>query len=197
MSYSTRFCSVKSQIKRFFALNKKIIVCAIVIFIVGALSGIFSCLRAVDGEFEQIPAKDADIAGARVFFYSLLALIVCYALILISGSSNKTALLAIIPFFLDGFLLGRYACALLGRYSTLGLLNLLFAYLPFFVATLVCFVLSMIAVMQPNCANTAKSGILKQSFIDVLKIFGINIAISFVLFVLIGAIYGVVVVEVY
>lgn len=197
MIYSTRFSGVKSQIKRFFSGNKKIIVCSLVIFFIGVLSGIFSCFRAVGGEFEQVLAKDADVGGARVFFFSMLALIGCYALILISGASNKTVLLCIIPFFLDGFFLGRYACALIGRYGALGVANLVFAYLPFFIATLACFVLSTIAVMQSGCVDNAKSGILKQSFVDTLKILGINVVISFVLFVLIGAIYGVIVVEVY
>lgn len=183
--------------KRFFAGNKKIIVCSIVIFLMGVLSGVFSCLRAVGGEFEEVLAKDADLGGARVFFFSILALCGCYALILISGASNKVVLLSIIPFFLDGFFLGRYACALIGRYGALGVANLLFAYLPFFIATLVCFILSTIAVMQSSCANNSKSGILKQSFVDTLKLFGINVAISFVLFILVGAIYGVIVVEVY
>lgn len=163
----------------------------------GIIVGAVSAWRAVGGEFEEVLPKDADTGGARVFFFSTLALIGCYGVILLSGINNKTVFLAIIPVFLLGFFFGRYSAALIGRFGALGIANLVFAYAPFFICTFVCFVLSTIAVMSTNCAKTAISSNLKPSFVDTLKLFGINVAIGFVLFVLIGSIYGVIIVTVY
>lgn len=197
MTNSSRLCSLKFALKSFLSKNKKIIVCSLIVFVLGIIVGAVSAWRAVGGEFEEVLPKDAETGGARVFFFSTLALVVCYGLILISGINNKTVFLAIIPVFLAGFFFGRYATALIGRFGALGIANLIFAYAPFFICTFVCFLLSTIAVMNADCAKTAISGNLKPSFVDTLKLFGINVAISFVLFVLIGSIYGIIIVTVY
>lgn len=197
MTNSSRLCSLKSALKSFLSKNKKIIVCSLIVFVLGIIVGAVSAWRAVGGEFEEVLPKDAETGGARVFFFSTLALVVCYGLILISGINNKTVFLAIIPVFLAGFFFGRYATALIGRFGALGIANLIFAYAPFFICTFVCFLLSTIAVMNADCAKTAISSNLKPSFVDTLKLFGINVAISFVLFVLIGSIYGIIIVTVY
>lgn len=196
MGYSARTSQIKSSIITFFKANKKLVVCVSILFLLGVIVGVASALRAVGGEFEEVFAKDAETGGVRVFFISALWLIGGYALILISGVSDKTVFLLIFPFFILGYLLGRYACALIGRYSTLGLINLLFAYLPFCLVTFVCFLLSASAVLRSGCADRCSST-LKASFVDTLKLAGINIVIGFFLFVLIGSIYGVIIVEVY
>lgn len=197
MTNSSRLCAFKSALKSFLSKNKKIIICSLIVFALGIIVGAVSAWRAVGGEFEEVLPKDADTGGARVFFFSTLALIGCYGVILLSGINNKTVFLAIIPVFLLGFFFGRYSAALIGRFGALGIVNLVFAYAPFFICTFVCFVLSTIAVMNVDCAKTAISSNLKPSFVDTLKLFGINVAIGFVLFVLIGSIYGVIIVTVY
>ena len=197
MTNSSRLCAFKSALKSFLSKNKKIIICSLIVFALGIIVGAVSAWRAVGGEFEEVLPKDADTGGARVFFFSTLALIGCYGVILLSGINNKTVFLAIIPVFLLGFFFGRYSVALIGRFGALGIANLVFAYAPFFICTFVCFVLSTIAVMNTDCAKTAISSNLKPSFVDTLKLFGINVAIGFVLFVLIGSIYGVIIVTVY
>lgn len=197
MTNSSRLCAFKSALKGFLSKNKKIIICSLIVFALGIIVGAVSAWRAVGGEFEEVLPKDADTGGARVFFFSTLALIGCYGVILLSGINNKTVFLAIIPVFLLGFFFGRYSAALIGRFGALGIVNLVFAYAPFFICTFVCFVLSTIAVMNADCAKTAISSSLKPSFVDTLKLFGINVAIGFVLFVLIGSIYGVIIVTVY
>ncbi len=197
MTNSSRLCAFKSALKSFLSKNKKIIICSLIVFALGIIVGAVSAWRAVGGEFEEVLPKDADTGGARVFFFSTLALIGCYGVILLSGINNKTVFLSIIPIFLLGFFFGRYSAALIGRFGALGIVNLVFAYAPFFICTFVCFVLSMIAVMTTDCAKTAISSSLKPSFVDTLKLFGINVAINFVLFVLIGSIYGVIIVTVY
>ena len=197
MTNSSRLCAFKSALKSFLSKNKKIIICSLIVFALGIIVGAVTAWRAVGGEFEEVLPKDADTGGARVFFFSTLALIGCYGVILLSGINNKTVFLAIIPVFLLGFFFGRYSAALIGRFGALGIVNLVFAYAPFFICTFVCFVLSTIAVMSTDCAKTAISSNLKPSFVDTLKLFGINVAIGFVLFVLIGSIYGVIIVTVY
>ena len=197
MTNSSRLCAFKSALKSFLSKNKKIIICSLIVFALGIIVGAVSAWRAVGGEFEEVLPKDADTGGARVFFFSTLALIGCYGVILLSGINNKTVFFAIIPVFLLGFFFGRYSAALIGRFGALGIVNLVFAYAPFFICTFVCFVLSTIAVMNIDCAKTAISSSLKPSFVDTLKLFGINVAIGFVLFVLIGSIYGVIIVTVY
>lgn len=197
MAGSARLCSIKSALRDFFSKNKKVVICSCVIFLLGIVVGAVSAWRAVGGEFEEVLPKDADTGGVRVFFFSSLALVGCYGLILVSGINNKTVFLAIVPVFLVGFFLGRYATALVGRFGSLGIVNLIFAYAPFFICTFVCFVLSTIAVVSADCAKTALNCNLKPSFVDTLKLFGINVLIGFVLFVIVGSIYGVIVVSVY
>ncbi len=197
MTNSSLLCAFKSALKSFLSKNKKIIICSLVVFVLGIIVGAVSAWRAVGGEFEEVLPKDADTGGARVFFFSTLALVGCYGVILVSGINDKTVFLAIIPVFLLGFFFGRYVTALVGRFGSLGIANLMFAYAPFFICTFVCFLLSTVAVMNADCAKTAISSNLKPSFVDTLKLFGINVAISFVLFVLIGSIYGVIIVTVY
>lgn len=197
MAGSSRMCAIKSAFRSFFAKNKKVIICSCVIFVLGIVVGAVSAWRAVGGEFEEVLPKDAETGGARVFFFSTLALIGCYALVLLSGINEKTVFLAIIPIFLAGFFLGRYSAALIGRFGALGVANLIFAYIPFFLCTFVCLSLSTVAVMSTDCAKTALTSNLKLSFVDTLKLFGINVLIGFVLFVLIGSIYGVIIVSVY
>lgn len=197
MTNSSRLFAFKSALKSFLSKNKKIIICSLIVFVLGIIVGAVSAWRAVGGEFEEVLPKDADTGGARVFFFSTLALIGCYGVILLSGINNKTVFLAIIPVFVLGFFFGRYLAALAGRFGSLGIANLVFAYAPFFICTFVCFVLSTVAVINADCAKTAISSNLKPSFVDTLKLFGINVAIGFVLFVLIGSIYGVIIVTVY
>lgn len=197
MTNSSRLCSLKSALKSFWSKNKKIIICSLIVFTLGITVGAISAVRAVGGEFEQVLPKDAETGGARVFFFSMLALIGCYGVILVSGVNNKTVFLSVIPFFLLGFFTGRYSAALLCRYGSLGVINLIFAYLPFFLCTLACFTLSTIAVMRCDCAGEALNGTLKSSFVDTLKLLGINVGVSFVLFVIFGSIYGVIIVTVY
>ncbi len=162
----------------------------------GIVVGVISAFRAVgeDG-FERVARADMEFAAAKVFFYALLALLGCYAIFLIGGINSKTIFLIIIPFFALGFILGEYSVALIARYQTTGLIDLLAIYLPFFLCTFCCFLLCAASQVAPDC-ECCSSG-LKPSFVQTLKIFGINIAIAFVLFIIVGSIFGVIVVSLY
>lgn len=196
MQGSLRTKSVLSAIKRFVSENKKVLICAAIIFALGITVGVISAFRAVgeDG-FERVARADMEFSSAKVFFVSLLALFCCYAVFLLSGINAKTIFLIVIPFFALGFVAGEYSVALIARYETTGLVNLLLIYLPFFLGTFCCFVLCAVIAAAPDCA-CCKTG-LKPSFVQTLKVFGVNVALAFVLFVIVGAIFKVIVVSLY
>ncbi len=196
MRVSLRTKSIISALKTFVSDNKKVIVCASIIFVLGIIVGIFSAFRSVgkDG-FDRVARADMEFGAVKVFFISLLALVGCYAVFLIAGINDKTVFLIVLPFFALGFATGWYSVALIGRYETSGLVNLLLIYLPFFICTFCCFVLCATVTVAPDCG--CKNGTLKPSFVNTLKIFAINVAIAFLLFIIIGSIFKVIVVTLY
>lgn len=196
MQGSLRVKSVLSAIKSFVSDNKKVIICATIIFALGITVGVISAFGAVgDDGFERVARADMEFSSAKVFFVSLLALLGCYVVFLLSGINAKTIFLIVIPFFALGFVTGEYSVALIARYETTGLVNLLLIYLPFFFCTFCCFVLCAVIAAAPDCA-CCKMG-LKPSFVQTVKVFGANVAIAFVLFIIIGAIFKVIVVSLY
>lgn len=196
MQGSLRVKSVLSAIKSFVSDNKKVIICATIIFALGITVGVISAFGAVgDDGFERVARADMEFSSAKVFFVSLLALLGCYVVFLLSGINAKTIFLIVIPFFALGFVTGEYSVALIARYETTGLVNLLLIYLPFFLCTFCCFVLCAVIAAAPACA-CCKTG-LKPSFVQTVKVFGANVAIAFVLFIIIGAIFKVIVVSLY
>ncbi len=196
MRGSLRTKSIISALKTFVSDNKKVIVCASIIFVLGIIVGIFSAFRSVgkDG-FDRVARADMEFGAVKVFFISLLALVGCYAVFLLAGINDKTVFLIVLPFFALGFATGWYSVALIGRYETSGLVNLLLIYLPFFICTFCCFVLCATVTVAPDCG--CKNGTLKPSFVNTLKIFAINVAIAFLLFIIIGSIFKVIVVTLY
>ena len=196
MQGSLRVKSVLSAIKSFVSDNKKVIICATLIFALGITVGVISAIGAVgDDGFERVARADMEFSSAKVFFVSLLALLGCYVVFLLSGINAKTIFLIVIPFFALGFVTGEYSVALIARYETTGLLNLLLIYLPFFLCTFCCFVLCAVIAAAPDCA-CGKTG-LKPSFVQTVKVFGANVAIAFVFFLIIGAVFKVIVVSLY
>ena len=196
MQGSLRVKSVLSAIKSFVSDNKKVIICATIIFALGITVGVISAFGAVgDDGFERVARADMEFSSAKIFFVSLLALLGCYVVFLLSGINAKTIFLIVIPFVVLGFVTGEYSVALIARYETTGLLNLLLIYLPFFLCTFCCFVLCAVIAAAPDCA-CCKTG-LKPSFVQTVKVFGANVAIAFVFFFIIGAVFQVIVVSLY
>ena len=133
MQGSLRVKSVLSAIKSFVSDNKKVIICATIIFALGITVGVISAFGAVgDDGFERVARADMEFSSAKVFFVSLLALLGCYVVFLLSGINAKTIFLIVIPFFALGFVTGEYSVALIARYETTGLVNLL-AVFPLYV----------------------------------------------------------------
>lgn len=165
-------------------------------FAIGIAVGIISAIRSVDGDFERIARADMSFSSAKVFFISSLAVVGGYLILLLSGYNNKTVFLAVIPFVVLGFMCGQYSCILIARYESTGILNLLLVYLPFFLCTFVCFVFAACAILSASCTDCSSKSSLRPSFVTTLKIVGINLAISFVLMMIIGSIIGGVVIVV-
>ncbi len=180
-----------SNLREYFSNNKKILIAALVTVCLAIIVGVISSIRAVNGEFERVARVDMEFAGAKIFFLFSLLLAVSYVLIVASGASNKTVFIAIIPFFLLGFLIGKYSTCLIARYEFWGILNLLICYLPFFLASLVLFVIAASNVLSSCVSNKTENG-LKPYLLPTLKLFGINVAIGLVLFLIIGSFFGVI-----
>lgn len=180
-----------SNLREYFSNNKKIVISALVTVCLAIIVGVISSIRAVNGEFERVARVDMEFAGAKIFFLSALLLAVSYALILVAGASNKTVFIAIIPFFLLGFLIGKYSTCLIARYEFWGILNLILCYLPFFLASLVLFVIAATNVLSACVSKQTENG-LKPYLLPTLKLFGINVGIGLVLFLIVGSFFGVI-----
>lgn len=185
-----RWRAFVSNLRGYFARNRRILISAFIVLAVGIIVGVISCIRAVNGEFERVARVDMEFSGAKIFFLSLLFLVVSYSLILIAGINKKTAFIAIIPFFALGFLIGKYSTCLIARYEFWGILNLLLCYLPFFIVTLIAFIIATVNVLTA-CQNPTENG-LKPYLIPTLKVFGLNVLAGIVFFLIIGSIFGVI-----
>ena len=188
---------ISSSLLTFFEKNKKVVISTTLLFVIGIIIGIVYAYRSVDGSFERVIRSEVETGAAKVFFISLLSIMGGYVIILISGINNKTVFLICIPFTVLGFFLGKYSCALVGRYEGFGVLNLVIIYLPFFLITFVLMAIATACVLSAGCTDYCEGSSLKPSFIRTLKIFGINCACSLVLFLIIGSMTGVIIVTLF
>lgn len=195
MQNAFRFRAVLSLVKSFFKDNKKVLFCTLIIFLLGIIVGVLSAFGAVSDGFERVARDEMEFANAKIFFVSILALLGAYIVFLLAGANSKTIFLVILPFFALGFIVGEYSTALVARYETTGVFNLLFVYLPFFIGTLICFLMCAVVSSSQDCSFNGYG--LKNSFVSTVKLFAINVAISLIFFLIIGSIFGVLVVELY
>lgn len=195
MQNAFRFRAVLSLVKSFFKDNKKVLICTLIIFLLGIIVGVLSAFGAVSDGFERVARDEMEFANAKIFFVSILALLGAYIVFLLAGANSKTIFLVILPFFALGFIVGEYSTALVARYETTGVFNLLFVYLPFFIGTLICFLMCAVVSSSQDCSCNGYG--LKNSFVSTAKLFAINVAISLIFFLIIGSIFGVLVVELY
>ena len=88
-----------------------------------------------------------------------------------------------------GYFFGKYMCLLVAVYGATGIVNLLVIYAPFFLVTF----LSM-TVAGARAARAVGCGRVRSSALVLLKVYGVNMAADFVIFVLVGAFVKVIVV---
>lgn len=187
---SMRSRAIISYLRTFFERHKKVIICTAALFVVGIVLGIVLAYKAVDGEFESVPRVDVETGSAKIFFFAILSLVGCYGVILIAGINDKTAILICVPFVVLGFVMGRFAIALIMRYDGFGVINLLFVYLPFFLATFALMLIASARVLSAACYEHCEGSTLKPSFVAALKLFGLNAAVALVCFAIVGSICG-------
>ena len=187
MSYSKKK-AILDALSCFVKDNLKVILCATALFAAGIIIGIITAYHAVGGEFEIVIRSEIETGSFKVFAIAVAALAGCYAVILVGGINKKTAILMCIPLALTGYFFGRYSVALVGRFESYGIVNLLLVYAPFFLASFACMTVACCVNLAPYCPQC--EGRLKPSFVKTLKIFGINAAVAFVFLLIIGAIIG-------
>ena len=168
-----------------------------VLFAIGIILGIILAYRAVDGAFERVPRVDAETGAGKVFFISILCLVGGYGVLLIAGINNKTVFLICVPFVTLGYFLGKYSCALIGRYEGFGVINFVVIYLPFFLITFVLMMIAAANILSAGCSDYCERSSLRPSFVRTLKILAINAGCSLVLFLIIGSITGVIIVALF
>lgn len=181
-------------IKDFLSANKKSALCFSILFFIGLVVGIVSAVNAVGGVFEKIPQCDIVFGAVKVFFYSALFLLIGYFLIAVASCVHGMSFLAVLPFIILGYFFGRYMAVLIGVYGGIGLINLIFIYIPFYIGAFVLFLIcACIALRQANmCA--CNNSILRPSVSTILKLLGLNILLNGIVFLLIGAMTDVIVV---
>ena len=181
-------------VKDFFATNTKSAVCFSIIFFIGIVVGIVSAVNAVDGVFEKIAQSEMVFGSVKVFFYSALFLMIGYFLFAIASCIRGMSFIAVLPFVVLGYLCGKYMTVLVGVYGGIGIINLIFIYIPFYIGAFVLFLIcACIALRQANICTCAGS-ILRPSVATVLKLFGFNVLLNVLIFLLIGAMVDVIVV---
>jgi hypothetical protein len=190
--------AVKSKsvyaIKDFLALHKKPVVCFSVLFFIGIIVGIVSAVNSVGGQFEKIAQNEIVFGAVKVFFFSAIGLLAGYIIFAVSSCMHGMSFLSVVPFIILGYICGKYVTVLVGVYGGIGLMNLIFIYIPFFIGSFIFFLVgASIALRQCNiCA--CNNSILRPSISTILKAFAINLLFNFVVFMLIGALTKVIIV---
>ncbi len=169
-----------------------------VTFCAGIVFGVVSAIRATNGEFERVARIDMEFGAAKVFFVSALALVGCYRVIVVAGLKVNTIFISIVPFFVIGFFMGEYATALIARYELMGVLNMIFVYIPLFCGSCTFLSCALCKVMSTPCGIVGCTSQQKQPlFLSLLKIFAMNVACNFVFVMIVGSIIGVILVSLY
>lgn len=200
MNLYPRLRTLSSNIRAFFHDNKKAVICFSVVFALGIVIGIVAAIETRRGVFERFEIEVIEYGAVRMFFLTSLILAGAYALIWIASSGSKVVFLAVIPFFALGFMFGEYMCVLVGCYGVIGVLNLIFIYLPFYIMTFLCLLVAASYILShPGCgaSGCGTPFKLKPPFIFLLKMYGINVAVNAVIFLIVGIFVKVIIVELF
>ncbi len=193
---NTKIKNLQYMLGDFVSSNKKTIICCLSLFLVGLVVGIVYTVSANGGEFEKISRSDMDFGAVKVFFYSSLLVAIGYFAVAIASVVRGLNFIAALPFPILGFIFGDYTTMLIGSYGGMGICNLLFVYMPFFLLTFgILTASSCVALRLSDVCECRKGALLRPSVSAVLKGYGINIVVNFVIFLIIGGIVKVIVVS--
>lgn len=185
----TNLRTAVSIVKDFCRNNKKSVISFCAVFVVGLIAGVFITVNAAGGEFEQVARADMELSAVKVFFTSSFMVAIGYAVILVSAAAPSLVFVGLAPFCVLGYYTGKYLCLLAACYGALGIVNLVIIYLPFFFLTMIFMIVAGVkAVTAVGCNK------MKNCLFSLLKIYGLNVGVDFVLFVIIGAFAKVIVV---
>lgn len=191
---NVRMKSAVFVIKDFLSAYKKTVICFSVLFVVGIIVGIVSAVNSVGGVFEKLSRNDMTFGAVKVFFFSSLFVVAGYGVVVISACIRGMSFLAVVPFAVLGFMTGNYLCVLVGVYGGVGIMNLIFVYTPFFLTTFLCLMIGGSIALGHSGKCDSKDKLLKPAVAVLLKALCVNIIISAVIFLLIGAVTKVVVI---
>ena len=181
-------------IKDFLSLHRKSVLCFAMLFFIGIVVGIVFAINAVGGEFEKITQNDMTFGAVKVFFYSAFFLLIGYTVVAISCCIHGMTFLAVLPFIVAGYFCGRYMTVLVGVYGGMGIMNLIFIYIPFYFGSFICLMVGACVALRQCNACASGNTLLRPSIAVLLKTFGLNILFNFIVFLLIGAVTKVIVV---
>ena len=179
---STRIRIIASIAKDFLRDNRKSVLSFSALFAVGLVAGIFITINAAGGEFERIARADMEFGAVKVFFTTSFMVLGGYAVLLLSAGAPALFFVGLGVFLVEGYYFGKYLCLLTAVYGSTGIVNVIVIYIPFFFVTFVCLV-----VAGARAAGAVRGNRMRCTALTLLKIYGINIACNFVIFVIVGS----------
>lgn len=185
----TGFRAAWGVVRDFCRDNRKSVISFCAVFVLGLIIGIFITIDSAGGEFERISRADMEFGSVKVFFTTSFMVLVGYGVLVLGAAAPALAFAGLAVFAVHGYYFGKYLCLLVGIYGVTGIVNIIFIYVPFFVFTLVCMIVAGVRAL-----NTVGCNRLKTAGLALLKIYGINMAFNFVIFVIVGAFTKVIVV---
>lgn len=197
-----------STAKIFIIENKKLVISCLSIFLVGLVFGIGATIIGCEGVFISVNTNDIVYGSFKMLFRFTLFELAAYMILLLSVVNFALSICAMSTFWFMGFFLGKYACVLVACFRISGILNLIFIYLPVFFIALIHMTVAIIKITRyKECSctnycynktvnNRGKNIItnLKPSVSNTIIIFGINVSFNFVIFIILGLLFPVIVV---
>ena len=181
--------AARGVVKDFLKENKKTVLSFGIVFALGIVIGIFVTISAAGGEFERVARADMEFGAVKVFFTTGFAVLLGYGVLLAAACAPAVAPVSLLSPAVLGYFFGKYMCLLVAVYGATGIVNLLVIYAPFFLVTF----LSM-TVAGARAARAVGCGRVRSSALVLLKVYGVNMAAGFAIFVLVGAFVKVIVV---
>ena len=176
---STGLRSALGIIKDFCRDNRKSVISFCALFALGIVIGIFITIDSAGGEFERISRADMEFGSVKVFFTTSFMVLAGYGVLLLGAGAPAFAVAGLVVFAVHGYYFGKYVCLLVAMYGATGVVNMIVVYIPFFLVTLVCMIVAGVRAL-----NTVGCNRFRTAGLALLKIYGLNIAVNFVVFVI-------------
>ena len=195
--------AARGVVKDFLKENKKTVLSFGIVFALGIVIGIFVTISAAGGEFERVARADMEFGAVKVFFTTGFAVLLGYGVLLAAACAPAVAPVSLLSPAVLGYFFGKYMCLLVAVYGATGIVNLLVIYVPFFLVTFLSMtVAGARAARAVGCgrvpgaraARAVGCGRVRSSALVLLKVYGVNMAADFAIFVLVGAFVKVIVV---